>query len=210
MGVAAGWAVAAAFSGGLAIFFGIGVLKDQAAVGMLVFRLAGLLPLVGALWVVIYCGQLLGDQQGGYWIKKGVRAGEAAFWSGAALLGLLAYNWAMCRFKPMALSLPVKGFPTPTELFTNMAYSLGEEFFYRGCVQALLMLWLVRLPSARWWAIVITALAFTAQHVTTPHLLVLPAGVVFGLLFMRFGIWAAVATHFAANLANSHILPRLL
>lgn len=107
---------------------------------------------------------------------------------------------------------PAWGIPTERApvFFSHLAWSLGEEFFYRGCVQALLVVWLARLPRAEWWAIAITAIVFTVQHHSTTPVVIFPAAVAFGMLFARFGLWTAAGVHFAANLANSFLLPRLV
>ncbi len=96
----------------------------------------------------------------------------------------------------------------------HLSYSLGEEFFYRGCVQALLTSWLVGVRHGNWWAIGTASVIFTAQHVDPNHqgllfLIVLPAGAVFGVLFARFGVSAAAAVHFPSNLSLTFLLPHL-
>jgi hypothetical protein len=212
MVAAAGWAMGTSLLAALAILGDSGIPANAAAAGLLGFKLFGLLALAGALWVAIYAGQLLGDRQGGYWIKAGGPARKAAGWSGMALLGLLAYNWAILHL----LAIPAAGAPVGREaalrLVAQLSYSLGEEFFYRGCVQALLMAWFVRFRGGPWWAAILAAVIFTVQHVAPlSHLalFIFPGAVLFGVLFLRFGLGAAVAAHVGANMAMTLVLPRL-
>lgn len=208
-----GWAVGTALIGALAILAGDSFTQETAAGSTLVFKLLGLLLLAGALWVAIYAGQLLGDRQGGYWIKTGTTVQNATLWGGVATLGLLALNWAVCRFSTLPLSPAPTGRIALVTGLTQLGFSLAEEFFYRGCVQALLNAWLARVRGGRWMSVGLSALVFMAQHVAPwPHLvlMILPAGVVFGFLYLRFGLWAAVGVHFTANLVMAFVLPHLL
>lgn len=208
-----GWAVGTALVGALAILAGDTLPQEAGGRATLGFKLLGLLPLAGVLWVAIYAGQLLGDRQGGYWVKTGTRARNAILWGGAAVLGLLTLNWAICRFSALPLSpVPTGRIALATGL-THLGFSLTEEFFYRGCVQALLSAWLTRIRGGRWISVGLAALVFMAQHVAPwPHLVlvILPAGVVFGYLYLRFGLWTAVGVHFMANLVMAFVLPSLL
>jgi hypothetical protein len=213
IGVAMGWAAGVTGVGALAILAESWVSAEPLAIGALALKLFILLSLTGVLWVAIYSGLQLGEQQGGYWTKTCTTLRAASLWSGAAVLGLLAGNLACWRVFASTLNLAPSGEAILPVVLSHLSYSLGEEFFYRGCVQALLVFWLGRIPGGKWWAVIIATGVFTAQHTFAPTQLLLavyPAGVVFGLVFARFGIWAAVATHFAANLVMSFVLPRLV
>lgn len=208
-----GWAMGTALVAALAIFVGsVGPVESTGSV-LTIFWILSLLPLAGALWVVIYAGQLLGDGQGGYWVKAGRRPRDAVLWSVVAVTGLLVLNGVLCRFNALPLSPAPTGQAAVSRVITQLGFSMGEEFLYRGCVQALLVSWLARFRSGRWVAVGLAALIFAVQHlapVTQLGLIFLPAGVVFGLLFARFGLWPAAAAHFGANLAMMFVLPHLV
>lgn len=199
--------------GALSILHESGFRAETGAIGLLLVKLLMLIPLAGVMWVAIYGGMLLGDGQGGYWIKAGTHARDAWLWSGVAVLGLLACNYGYFRLLAVPLAPAPTGPAIVPVVLRHLMYSVGEEFFYRGCVQALLVVWLARLPGGKWWAVIIASVVFTAQHVVPPIQLLLvlfPAGVVFGLLFARFGVRAAIVTHLAANLVMAFVLPRLI
>lgn len=204
MGIAVGWAVATT------AVAGFGMVLAKAPARGLIFWVPGLTLMIGVLGYAIYCGQMLGDQQGGYWFKKNPRVGPAVAWGAGVVTGLLAYDWVLLRSKFLLMDpgwgLPKESVPT---FFNLLAWSVSEEFFFRGCVQAMLVVWMARLPRAEWWAIAFTAIVFTLQHVTTTPLVIFPAAIAFGILFARFGLWTAAGVHFAANLVSAFILPRL-
>lgn len=208
-----GWAVGTAIVGALGILAGDTLPQEAGGRATLVFKLLGLLPLAGALWVAIYAGQLLGDSQGGYWFKTGTTVWHAIRWGGVAVLGLLALNWTVCRFSALPLSPAPAGHIAWVTGLTHLGFSLAEEFYYRGCVQALLIAWLARFRGGRWMAVGFAAIVFMAQHVAPwPQLvlMILPGGVVFGILYLRFGLWAAFGVHFVANLVMTFVLPYFL
>lgn len=208
-----GWAMTVAFAAALAIFFASLGSAEPAGSVMAAVKILSLLPVAGALWVVIYAGQLLGDHQGGYWTKAGGCSRNAVLWSVVAVVGLFVWNWALCRLSAQSLRPAPTGQAAVVQVFKLFGFSLGEEFFNRGCVQALLVAWLARFRGGHWAAVGLSAVVFASQHVapvTQLGLIFLPAGVVFGLLFARFGLWPAAAAHFGANLMMVFVLPRVV
>lgn len=171
-----------------------------------------------ALWIAIYVGILLGDRQGGYWTKaKGEgHDRDAVMWCGAAIGVALLFTVAVCHFSQIHPRAPVvAGFGSAlAPLFALLAFSLAEEFVYRGCFQALLDSWFGPSRLGGLCAIIIAAVLFAAQHVDPTHpnarfLMAFVAGLAFGAVFSRFGVLAAASAHFGSNLLATFLLPHI-
>jgi len=77
-----------------------------------------------------------------------------------------------------------------------------EEWVFRG----ILMDELVRMGASRAWAVAVSALAFAAFHLSNPGagpgivLVVLPAGVLLGVCYLRAGLAGSILSHAFYNL----------
>ncbi|MXV49796.1 CPBP family intramembrane metalloprotease [Pedobacter sp. HMF7647] len=91
---------------------------------------------------------------------------------------------------------------TPGELIINLFMiaiipAIGEEFFFRGCLQTTLLRWFKNTHAAVW----VTAIIFSAIHMQflgfIPRMLL---GAILGYLFVwGKSIWLPVAAHFTNN-----------
>ena len=100
-------------------------------------------------------------------------------------------------------------------LLGQLAWASGEEIFYRGWVQGILTIYLVKFRWGNVAALVIASIVFAVQHVSGTYqvpllIIALGGGVAFGLLFRRFGLVAAMGTHLATNLLLAVGLPFLV
>ena len=178
-----------------------------------------MVPILGcALWVAIGTGILLGDRQGGYWRKKGgVDSNRSMItWCVISLGVAIAIPYIVGHLANVPLGR-AHAWPPKAVLQVSLSlvtYSLAEEFLYRGCFQALITSWFKSAWYAGWLANGIAAVLFMGQHVSQDHqyyrfIITLPAGLLFGVIFARFGILAAIAVHLAADLALTFVMPIL-
>ena len=87
-------------------------------------------------------------------------------------------------------------------LLLGLRASTGEEFLYRLFAIPLLIRWLKR----PWLAVLLQAVVWAFLHSNYPQepiyirgLEITVVGVVYGAIFLRFGIWATVISHYAFN-----------
>lgn len=187
-----------------------------AIVRSLVFSPA-LLFLAGAMWVVSYTGMVLREQDGGYWRRNHATGKwlEAVMTCIAASLLLTLVGMLASK----ALKISITPFSPDTTILVLiwalriLAYSIGEEVFFRGWVQGFLGLKLARFRGGRVIAVLLTSLVFAVQHTGGNAVLALglafAGGVVFGTVFERHGLVAAIATHLLANVQAALLLPLL-
>lgn len=87
-------------------------------------------------------------------------------------------------------------------LFVGLIASTMEEFFFRLLAISLLIQW----TGKRWLAVLIPAVVWAFLHSTYPQepifirgLELTVVGVIFGVVFLRYGIWATVISHYVYN-----------
>ena len=87
-------------------------------------------------------------------------------------------------------------------LLVGLSAAAVEEFFFRLLAIPLLIRWLKR----PWLAVLLPAVVWAFLHSNYPHepiyvrgIEITVIGIVFGILFLRFGIWAPVIAHYAIN-----------
>ena len=87
-------------------------------------------------------------------------------------------------------------------LLTGLVAAVKEEFLYRLVAISLLLRWLKR----PWLAVLLPGLVWAFMHSNYPHepvgirgLELTVVGVIFGLVFLRFGIWATTISHYVYN-----------
>ena len=87
-------------------------------------------------------------------------------------------------------------------LLVGLSAAAVEEFFFRLLAIPLLIKWLKR----PWLAVLLPAVVWAFLHSNYPHepiyirgIEITVIGIVFGILFLRFGIWAPVIAHYAIN-----------
>lgn len=87
-------------------------------------------------------------------------------------------------------------------LLVGLSAAAVEEFFFRLLAIPLLIRWLKR----PWLAVLLPAIVWAFLHSNYPHepiyirgIEITVIGIVFGILFLRFGIWAPIIAHYAIN-----------
>ncbi|MDE2999444.1 MAG: CPBP family intramembrane metalloprotease [Gemmatimonadota bacterium] len=87
-------------------------------------------------------------------------------------------------------------------LLVGLSAAAIEEFFFRLLAIPLLIRWLKR----PWLAVLLPAIVWAFLHSNYPHepiyirgIEITVIGIVFGILFLRFGIWAPIIAHYAIN-----------
>ncbi len=87
-------------------------------------------------------------------------------------------------------------------LFVGLIASTMEEFFFRLLAISLLIQW----TGKRWLAVLIPAIVWAFLHSNYPQepifirgLELTVVGVMFGVVFLRYGIWATVISHYVYN-----------
>ena len=87
-------------------------------------------------------------------------------------------------------------------LLVGLSAAAIEEFFFRLLAIPLLIRWLKR----PWLAVLLPAVVWAFLHSNYPHepiyirgIEITVIGIVFGMLFLRFGIWAPIIAHYAIN-----------
>jgi membrane protease YdiL (CAAX protease family) len=87
-------------------------------------------------------------------------------------------------------------------LVAGLSAAALEEFFFRLLAISLLLRWF----GKRWLAVLLPAVVWALLHANYPvepiytrGVELTIAGVVFGLVFLRFGIWSTIAAHYAVN-----------
>lgn len=87
-------------------------------------------------------------------------------------------------------------------LLVGLSAAAVEEFFFRLLAIPLLIRWLKR----PWLAVLLPAVVWAFLHSNYPHepiyvrgIEITVIGIVFGMLFLRFGIWAPIIAHYAIN-----------
>ena len=87
-------------------------------------------------------------------------------------------------------------------LLVGLSAAALEEFFFRLLAITLLIRWLKR----RWLAVLLPAVVWAFLHSNYPHepiyirgIEITVIGIVFGIVFLRFGIWASIIAHYAIN-----------
>jgi hypothetical protein len=166
---------------------------------LLVLGAAGLLGLSS------YAGMLLGDQQGGYWVKPNSRIWPTVL---ACLVGTgLAFLFSVLLFRGFGDPLAPGQIPSTSAewgsyLCRTPAYSFGEEVFYRGWGLAYLTAWGGRVRFRAWTANLAIAIVFSVQHTggVFQMLIAFWAGLILGTIFQRYGLIAAACTHLLLNL----------
>lgn len=87
-------------------------------------------------------------------------------------------------------------------LLVGLSAAAIEEFFFRLLAIPLLIRWLKR----PWLAVLLSAVVWAFLHSNYPQepiyvrgIEITVIGIVFGMLFLRFGIWAPIIAHYAIN-----------
>lgn len=87
-------------------------------------------------------------------------------------------------------------------LFYGLVAATSEEFFFRLLAISLLIKW----TGKRWLAVLIPAIVWAFLHSNYPQepifirgLELTVVGVIFGVVFLRYGIWATVISHYVYN-----------
>ncbi|MBT4136747.1 MAG: CPBP family intramembrane metalloprotease, partial [Candidatus Latescibacteria bacterium] len=87
-------------------------------------------------------------------------------------------------------------------LFVGLIASTMEEFFFRLLAISLLIQW----TGKRWLAVLIPAVVWAFLHSNYPQepifirgLELTVVGVIFGVVYLRYGIWATVISHYVYN-----------
>jgi membrane protease YdiL (CAAX protease family) len=87
-------------------------------------------------------------------------------------------------------------------LLAGLTAATLEEFFFRLLAISLLVRWLKR----PWLAVLISAVVWAFLHSNYPvepiymrGIELIPVGILFGVAFLRFGIWAPIIAHYAYN-----------
>ncbi|MDE2886929.1 MAG: type II CAAX endopeptidase family protein [Gemmatimonadota bacterium] len=87
-------------------------------------------------------------------------------------------------------------------LLVGLSAAAVEEFFFRLLAIPLLIRWLKR----PWLAVLLPAIVWAFLHSNYPHepiyirgIEITVIGILFGILFLRFGIWAPIIAHYAIN-----------
>ena len=87
-------------------------------------------------------------------------------------------------------------------LFVGLIASTMEEFFFRLLAISLLIQW----TGKRWLAVLIPAVVWAFLHSNYPQepifirgLELTVVGVIFGVVFLRYGIWSTVISHYVYN-----------
>lgn len=93
-------------------------------------------------------------------------------------------------------------FPWIYPLVAGLQASTLEEFFFRLLAISLLLKWVKR----RWLAVLLPAVVWAFLHSNYPvepiytcGLELTVSGIVFGVVFLRYGIWATVIAHYVYN-----------
>lgn len=161
----------------------------------------------GALvWMSCHGGILLGDRQGGYWVKQGSHPRAAAL---ACLLGAgLSLGFSMPFFVAMDGQLAAGEVPSTVLgygafLCKKLAHSFGEEVIFRGWALAALGTASGRIRFSPWSANLLIAAIFAVGHTSSFYqvLTAFWAGLIMGVIFQRHGLIAAATTHMLLNLA---------
>lgn len=214
------WAIALAACEAVAVIAGTAGPLSTPVVVQMVTMLTGVVPLSAAQWVSMYVGMLLGDHQTGYWTKTPLAAARLS--PGAAVTlsfaAIVLFTYLLCRLfqvdsAPAALATePRLRFAL---LLASCNYAVVEEIIYRGCFQALLAEWFRSARFGQPLALLVVAVVFTVQHVGAMNesfrvLQVLAAALLFGWIFRRYGLIAAISLHVLSNLTLDHIVPWLI
>ena len=87
-------------------------------------------------------------------------------------------------------------------LLTGVVAAATEEFFFRLFAISLLIRWLKK----TWLAVLVPAVVWAFLHADYPQepvyirgLELTLAGILFGMVFLRFGVWATVVSHYVYN-----------
>ena len=195
------------------------VAGDKQTIVRFFVMLPGAMGLAVGIWVASYAGMVLWGKSGGYWFRNN----SAGRWVATStvgvlvVLGLLLWSSLVCRL--FAVPVAPVSWNSPVLLLsyvsTQLAYSLGEEFFYRGWVQGVLGVYLAKFRWGSGAAIALAAVVFAVQHVGGPYqlpilIIAVGGGLTFGVVFQRFGLVTAAGVHLLANLVQALVLPYLV
>ena len=198
-----------------ALVLGMAAALDKQAVMQLVM-LPVCVFLGVAIWLTSYAGMVLWDKNGGYWVRNnaGHQRSRSLLWCAVVAMALRAWTSVFLGLFAVPV-LPAKWGPPLANLSyfcSQMAYTVAEEIFYRGWVLGILTVYLAKFRWGSAAALVVASIVFAVQHQNPLHPVLimmnaLAAGIVFGLVFRKFGLVAAIGVHMASNLLLALELP---
>ena len=192
--------------------------NEKNAVIQLVVMVPGALILWPAISVAIYAGQLLHSETGNYWFKsrEPARYSKVILAEILSAMGILGFTLVISR----SMHVPIAPFAFSSPLgvisfaLSTLAFSFGEEFFYRGWIQEFLGSKLEKTNHGAKLSLLITSVIFTVQHMGGIYqvpimLFAFLGGLVFGTIYRQYGMIAAGTVHMLANILTATALPKL-
>lgn len=168
--------------------------------------------------MAIYAGQLLRSETGNYWFKYRESAQYSKVILAVILSAIGLFGCSLVIFRSLQVPIAQFAFSSPLRIISfalsTLAFSFGEEFFYRGWVQGFLDSKLERISHGANLSLLITSVIFAVQHVGGAYqgpimLSAFLGGLIFGTIYRQYGMIAAGTVHVLANIFTAIALPKL-